>query len=128
VTGWSTSVCTTLAYRDTSRSEQLQDESQVCTIILGSTCCQWRLTEINFKGCRLGKAPLRSGRIASHKHRPNSYSGNGHDSPYLFHCQCHPYYTSNMADAASGSADKSVQVKLVLLGALSESLINPFGS
>ena len=33
-----------------------------------------------------------------------------------------------MADAASGSADKSVQVKLVLLGALSELLINPFGS
>lgn len=40
----------------------------------------------------------------------------------------HPYYTSNMADAASGSADKSVQVKLVLLGALSESLINQSGS
>lgn len=33
-----------------------------------------------------------------------------------------------MADAASGSADKSVQVKLVLLGAPSESEINPFGS
>ena len=45
-----------------------------------------------------------------------------------FHCQYHPYYTSNMADAASGSADKSVQVKLVLLGALSESLINQSGS
>ena len=36
--------------------------------------------------------------------------------------------TSNMADAASGSADKSVQVKLVLLGAPSELLINLLGS
>lgn len=63
--------------------------------------------------------------IGNHKHRPNSYSGNGHDSPLLL-----PLIlpTSNMADAASGSADKSVQVKLVLLGALSESLISPFGS
>jgi hypothetical protein len=58
--------------------------------------------------------------IANHKHGPNSYSGNSHDSTP------HPYYISNMADAASGSADKSVQVKLVLLGALSQPLINPF--
>ena len=58
--------------------------------------------------------------------------GNGHRSRRVhndftsfkfFCCQYHPFYTSNMADAASGSADRSVQVKLVLLGALSKSLI-----
>ena len=99
------------------------------------------------KGCRFGEAPdislsLRRtfdggilaivgvkfiaaiGGLAINKHRPNSYSVNRSRQSSL----SHPYHTSNMADAASGSADKSVQVKLVLLGALSESLINPFGS
>lgn len=33
-----------------------------------------------------------------------------------------------MAEAASGSADKSVQVKLVLLGTLSDSMFNPFAN
>jgi len=48
--------------------------------------------------------------------------------PLSFIVNNHPYDISIMADAASGSADKSVQVKLVLLGALSESIFDPFGN